>query len=331
VTDACEEAELTDEAWWFWKRELSTDAGSIDVLLVSESGRVAIVETKLSYNPEKRRSVLAQVLEYAVSLPRLADDQLPPLPREALEAGLTDERVEQRIRQGDFLLVIAGDRLDSRAVRLGRALLGDHLVNEWELALVEVAVFERVEGVDGPKHVLVPHLRGAIQPELRQIVRVTVDRGEKDSVTVERVAPEPAGGAREKWTEERFFAELERGSLGEHYRKFANGLRRLRTEFPDVELRWGTGKTGSLTVKRNNQGLLEFYLNGSLAFRRERPPAALGPEAGRAYLNGLAEIFREEMPVEIDPNVPTPVAAPISEAKLGALLNLLRQSLAAAH
>jgi hypothetical protein len=108
-------------------------------------------------------------------------------------------------------------------------------------------------------------------------------------------------------------------------------IRQPRTEFPEVELRSGTGKTGSLTVKRNNQGLLEVYLNGNLAFRRKRPPAALGPEAGRAYLNGLAEIFAVEMPVEINPNVPTPVAAPISEAKLGALLNLLRQSLAAAH
>ncbi len=138
VIDACVAAGLTDEEWWFWPRELTTDAGSIDILLVPETGRVCIVETKLSYNPEKRRSVLAQVLDYAVSLPEVETAALPPLPE---VAGLRREHVEQRIQQGDFLLIVAGDQLDSRAVRLGRALLGDHLVNEWELALVEVAVF----------------------------------------------------------------------------------------------------------------------------------------------------------------------------------------------
>src|SRR5690348_6063138 len=51
VISACREAGLTDEQWWTWTREYAVeDVGSIDVLLVSESGRVAIVETKLSYN-----------------------------------------------------------------------------------------------------------------------------------------------------------------------------------------------------------------------------------------------------------------------------------------
>jgi hypothetical protein len=330
VMDACEEAELTDESWWFWAREFSTDAGIIDVLLVSETGRVAIVETKLSYNPEKRRSVLAQVLEYAVSLPQSSVEDLPELPEEPRSAGVTLERIEQRIHQGDFLLVIAGDQLDARAVRLGRSLLGDHLVNEWELALVEVGVFERMDDGPGPKHLIVPHLRGVIEHELRQIVKVEVAHGTKDRVKVERVPPEAFSGGRQVWTEERFFAGLAQAELGPAYEEFGNALRRLPAEFPDVELRWGTGKTGSLTVKRKNQGLLEFYLDGRLAFRRERPPMALGSAAGAAYLRGLAEIFATEIPVEIDPNAPTPVAAPVHAAKLTGLVNLLRKSLGAA-
>src|SRR3954471_8104181 len=66
VMSVCRQAGLTDERWWSWQREYPIeDVGLIDVLLVSESGRVAIVETKLSYNREGRRSVLAQLLDYA--------------------------------------------------------------------------------------------------------------------------------------------------------------------------------------------------------------------------------------------------------------------------
>src|SRR4051794_14556802 len=161
VIAACKAAELTDESWWLWKRELSTPAGSIDLALVSDTGRVAIVETKLSYNPEKRRSVLAQVLDYAVSLPSLDPDELPALPA---DAGVQLEQVERRIQEGDFLLLVVSDELDERAVRLGRALLGDHLVNQWELALVEIAVFGTREGESWrAEHLLVPHLRGVIE------------------------------------------------------------------------------------------------------------------------------------------------------------------------
>jgi hypothetical protein len=64
VIGACAEAELTeDETWYLWSTNVTIGTGAIDVLLLSESGRVGIVETKLSYNPENRRTVLAQVMD----------------------------------------------------------------------------------------------------------------------------------------------------------------------------------------------------------------------------------------------------------------------------
>jgi len=53
-------------------RETSVPAGAIDLLLVDAEGRVIIVETKLSRNPELRRQVVAQVLDYGASLWRTA-------------------------------------------------------------------------------------------------------------------------------------------------------------------------------------------------------------------------------------------------------------------
>lgn len=322
VIEPCEEAGLTDEAWWYWGHEVSTEAGPIDVLLVSESGRIGIVETKLHYNPQKRRSVLAQVLDYAVSLPTIPIDSFPELPA---DAGLTKSQVEHRIQLGDYLLIVAGDLLDARAVHLGNALLGNHILNHWELALVEVATFERLEGTDGPQHLLVPHLRGSIETELRQVVRFEGGR-----FVVQRPPPEETSGGREKWTQDRFFGTLDQGSLGPGYKAFGLGLLQLAKDFPDVELRWGTGKNGSLTLKRRGHGLVEFYLDGSISFRRERPPLALGPTAGSAYLQGLRETFPEEMQAEINPNVPTSIARPRAEKGLSSVLTLLRSALSSA-
>jgi hypothetical protein len=204
VIHPCTEGGLTDEGWFHWASEVSTESGSIDVLLVSETGRVAVVETKLSYNPDRRRNVLAQVLDYAVSLPDLDLADLPALPD---AAGVAADQVERRMQEGDFLLIVAGDELDARAVRLGQALLGDHLVNQWELALVEVAVFGRAAEQAGPEHLLVPHLRGVVETESRQVVKVQVASGPTNRVVVERVSKEPRG-SRERWDEQRFFGAL---------------------------------------------------------------------------------------------------------------------------
>jgi hypothetical protein len=53
-------------------RETSLPAGAIDLLLLDAEGQVIIVETKLSRNPELRRQVVAQVLDYGASLWRTA-------------------------------------------------------------------------------------------------------------------------------------------------------------------------------------------------------------------------------------------------------------------
>jgi RecB family endonuclease NucS len=49
-------------------REVQTAAGPIDVLFVSPAGLVTIVETKLWRNPEARREVVGQILDYAKEL-----------------------------------------------------------------------------------------------------------------------------------------------------------------------------------------------------------------------------------------------------------------------
>lgn len=207
VMEPCKRGGLTDEEWYFWAREFDVSAqdgsvGAIDVLLVSASGRVGIVETKLAYNPDKRRSVVAQILDYAVSISELATEDLPPLPEIEGEPVAALHDVEDHLAERDHLLIIAGDELDPRAIKLSQAMLGEHLASPWQLALVELSPCQRILGGDAPALILVPSLRSALKVELRQVVRVVVEgESPKAHVTVERV--KPVGLRNRLWTQQR--------------------------------------------------------------------------------------------------------------------------------
>ncbi len=48
--------------------EMNTGAGPIDIVYITPQGRLVIVETKLWRNPEARRKVIGQILDYAKEL-----------------------------------------------------------------------------------------------------------------------------------------------------------------------------------------------------------------------------------------------------------------------
>lgn len=195
VIGACREAGKVgpDEVWLPWGTEVQVDAGPVDVLLLSSRGRIGIVETKLSYNPEKRRTVVAQVLDYAFAMQDMTLDELPPLPGGELVPDPAD--VEECLAAGRFLLVIAGDAMDPRALRLSEGLLGRHLTAEWDLAMVDLNLFRSTQGDAGL--LLVPELRGMVTADVRQVVRVTVEGATtRARVEVEHVAAGDTSGPR---------------------------------------------------------------------------------------------------------------------------------------
>lgn len=159
-----------DEVWIPWRIEANFGSGPIDVLLLSSHGRIGIVETKLSYNPQKRREVVAQVLDYALSLQDADREDLPDLP--ASPYAPLEEDLLDCLRSGRFLLIIAGDALDPRALRLSQSMLARHLTSEWDLAMVDLNVYRRAAG--DSSLLVVPELLGTVQSELRQVVRVVV-------------------------------------------------------------------------------------------------------------------------------------------------------------
>ena len=57
-------------------REVHTDVGYIDNLYISPKGYITIVETKLWRNPQARREVVGQIIDYAKELKQFTYEQL---------------------------------------------------------------------------------------------------------------------------------------------------------------------------------------------------------------------------------------------------------------
>lgn len=177
--------------WLLIKREaqISHRAGPVrgwqlDHLFVDQEGVPTLVETKLSSNPEIRRTVVGQVVEYAASFAqswdaermRSAFEASHSAPTERLralllpderDATLDDEsfesdfwqRVDQNIQSGRIRLMVVSDRIPETLLTMIEFLNSD--MRQCELLALELQHFESVDA-DGATvtRTIVPRLLG---------------------------------------------------------------------------------------------------------------------------------------------------------------------------
>lgn len=150
--------ELQPVAW-----ELQTASGLIDLLFVNADGMMTVVETKLWRNPEARRKVVAQIIDYAKDLATWsyseflaavktatgstdADPIVAAVCEEGDETAFID-RVSRNLRLGRFLLLIVGD-----GIREGVEDISNYLQQTpnlgFTLGLVELALFRKGFGTE---------------------------------------------------------------------------------------------------------------------------------------------------------------------------------------
>ena len=143
-------------------REMETPVGPIDVLFVTRKWRPVIVEAKLWRNPEARRKVVGQILDYAKELARWNFENLDAAVRrvrrmddgdapkgllevmaigsETSEAARFIDGVSQSLRRGDFLLLIVGDGIREGVGGIAEFLDG-HASLHFTFGLVEMSIF----------------------------------------------------------------------------------------------------------------------------------------------------------------------------------------------
>lgn len=139
--------------------ELPIPSGYVDNLFLTPDGGIVLVETKLWRNPEARRAVIGQVLEYAKALSRWSYSDLQAAVRIACKdqtlslfahvcgpQSLAEEEVRfidavsRNLRLGRVLMIIAGDGIQESAeelIEFMQSQLGLHFT----LALVEISLW----------------------------------------------------------------------------------------------------------------------------------------------------------------------------------------------
>ena len=148
-------------------REMSTPAGPVDVVYVTPTGRPVIVEAKLWRNPEARRKVIGQVLDYAKELSRWNYETFDAAVRRArraedgdtpkgwLRSGIAhgfdrrrracSMRYRRVCKRGDLLLLIVGDGIREGVGAIAEFLEG-HGSLHFTFGLVEMAIFQLPDG-----------------------------------------------------------------------------------------------------------------------------------------------------------------------------------------
>lgn len=141
----------------------------LDLLGVTPQGRLVLIECKLWRNPQARREVVAQILEYAALLRQWSYADLTARLKarqgwtganpiyghvmaagDCLEEAAFSDAVARSLRLGDFDLVVAGD-----GIREDMAVIAEHLQGQGaRLALVEFQIWKGEEG----QRLIVPNI-----------------------------------------------------------------------------------------------------------------------------------------------------------------------------
>lgn len=201
--------------------ELQTDAGFADILYVTPLGQLVLVETKLYRNPEARRAVIAQILDYARAISSWEFEMLDRQVRAASrhdERGLSDrvraaaqqaglafdearfvDTVNRALARADILLLVVGDGITTSTQSLVE-FLEQHGSLHFSFALIEAAVFRTPSG----GHLLLPRILARTET-VRRVLLVNQDGDPVEEAIPDGPADAAAGPGAEWYV--RFWSE----------------------------------------------------------------------------------------------------------------------------
>ncbi|MBW3597796.1 MAG: hypothetical protein KY475_11035, partial [Planctomycetes bacterium] len=268
-------------------REISTDAGPLDNLYISPRGLLTLVEAKLWKNPQARREVVGQIIDYAKEVSRWSYEDLDAKAKKATQKSLWElisscaERLEEarfvdavsrNMRAGRFLLLIVGDGIREEMERLAEFLQSTPQLR-FTLALVELQLYRL--GSDG-RLLVIPVVVGRTTEVVRAVVRVTSTEGAHVDVSLDvRDDPDNATLRRPALTYDEFFAELANSGASSPAIDVARKLYDDFSRDPRFKIEW---KAASLTIK------LRDPVETSRVYS-----VLIVEKAGRAYVGWLGD------------------------------------------
>ena len=162
--------------------------GRIDAFYADGRGRLVFVECKLWRNPQARREVVGQILDYARALAAFSYDDLQrevsrstklqgnalyqlvsSKPGALSEAQFVDQ-VSRNLSSGRFLLVVAGDGITEGTKRIGEYLIAQPGL-AFDFALVEMAEYRWSDPSGASRTLIQPRLLAQTAVIERVVIR----------------------------------------------------------------------------------------------------------------------------------------------------------------
>ena len=233
--------------------------GRIDALFLSPSGYVTIVETKLWQNPEARREVVAQIIDYAQQVARwtYADlesrfkkcQEVAKQPSSSLfsyvcdleddssdEAEFTDA-VNRCLGNGRFLLLIIGDGIREGVEQMTEFLQRTPLL-QYTLGLVEMSCYRHRDQDGGV--LVIPQVIARTAEVTRAVVHIDLQGRDGADVNMTAEVPADSQPARSHpanhLSEQEFYALLGDSASPDAARRCQAFVKHLVTEHEVLEV-----------------------------------------------------------------------------------------------
>ena len=155
----------------------------LDILAVTETGQLVLVECKLWKNPQARREVVAQIFEYASLLKSLSYGDLVAKLKKTISSGSDDpilyqfkqngveydearliDNISKSLKDANFQLVIAGDGIRADLMNLTKSTNFSGVIGD--LSLLEIGLYRSQNG----STVLVPSVPAKTETIVKTIL-----------------------------------------------------------------------------------------------------------------------------------------------------------------
>lgn len=237
-------------------RELATESGYVDLIYVNESGFITIGECKLWRNPEARRKVVGQILDYAKDLSKWDYQKFEIECLKAykgnkkslfeivhefhpdIEEAIFIDNVQKNLKKGRFLLAIIGDGIRENMEELVHYIHRSGNLH-FTLALIEISIYKKLEGKE---LIITPRILAKTKEIERIVFRILDDKAE----FIQAETQDFSKG--ESVSEKVFFERLEESIGKEKSLQTKEFIAKLSNEL-NIIAKLGRGKRLSLNLK----------------------------------------------------------------------------------
>ncbi len=284
-------------------RELRTKAGPGDIMFINQLGLITLVECKLWKNPEGRREVVGQILDYAKELASMTYSELEKAALASQGATGTSlyqiaaaaddnldeqtfvDRVTRNLKRGRFQLLIAGDGIREGIEQITSFLQAHGNLN-FTLALVEYSLFQ-MHGENTKNFVVIPRILARTYEIERAVVRIEGDNLTVTTPTALQMPTRPES-VRTTISEQVFIENMQVDSqIRNQFRTFLDAakLRGIYTQSGSNSLMLKTELEDlNLAIFKSNG----TFFNKSIAWSTDNFGL---PEIGEHYLTGLSALI----------------------------------------